>query len=114
MRPAIEAHVLKSCVLLLPIQEVRRGKRIIARRRFGLVKAHQLARLAEGKRLYEDSVDHAENRGVGADTKGQRYYCDGGEPARLLQIAKGKADILKKGFHGKPRCLGRSLDAPLT
>ena len=50
----------------------------------------------EGKRMQDDGVDDAEDRGVGSDAQRQCEYGDNGECGILAECAKSEADVLKQ------------------
>ena len=93
--PAKQRHVLKGAVLGLPVDEIRTGKGILARRRFRLVQAEQLFGVAIRQRPQKDGFDDAEDRGIGTDSDRQRDGGDYREARRLPQASNGVAQILK-------------------
>jgi len=51
------------------------------------------------QRFEKDGVNHAEDRGVGADAEREREDGDRGESGIFPQHAEGEAEILKRGFN---------------
>ncbi len=99
LKPVKQRHVLEGAILLFPVDEIRTGEGIRAGRRFRLVEAQQLFRVAERQRTQQDGFDDAENSGVGADSDGQRGRGDDGESRRLPQVSRCVAKILQQRLH---------------
>ncbi len=62
----------------------------------------KLVRLRIGKRLEQDTVDDAEDSGVGADADGERQQDCDGESGRLAKAAKSELEIGEKRFKCAP------------
>ena len=99
LRPAKQRHVLEGAVLRFPVDEIRSGEGIRAGRRFRLVEAQQLFRVAVRQGPQQDGFDDAENGGVGADSDGQRDGGDDGESRRLPQASRCVAQVLQQRLH---------------
>src|SRR6202012_5519271 len=77
-RPSLASgEVLEDGVLLFPIQVIERGDSIGSPVRTLLHDAHDAIRVGVGQRVQQDSVDEAEDGGVGADAQRQGQQRDG-------------------------------------
>ena len=66
----------------------------------GLIEHHQLVGVLHRQLPQQDLVDQRENRGVGADAKGQREDGDGGEQRIAAQAADREFQIGEEVAHG--------------
>src|SRR5262249_42252916 len=98
--PAVQRHIGKRAILRLPIEEVRPGERIAARSGFGLIQPDEAVRIAIRKRTKQESVNDAENRGIGPDAGGQGKGGDCRESARFQETPDGVTRVLEDGSHG--------------
>src|SRR5262249_52865834 len=67
MAPTVEAHILETTVLLLPIEEIRTREGKVSGSGFSLINANQRSRTVKRKRPQQNGVNHAENRSVCAN-----------------------------------------------
>jgi hypothetical protein len=75
---------------------MRHGERGPAALEVVLPDSHQGVRISEGQWPQHHGVDHAEDRGIGADAEGQRQGGDEGEARALPERSRGVPDILQK------------------
>jgi hypothetical protein len=90
---------LERSALVADVLEVRDGEAHL-RDLFGpFGEEHEPVRLLVGKRAQQHRVDHAEDRGVGADAQGQGQDGHGGESGAARQHASPVTDVLPPGLH---------------
>src|SRR5258708_3197616 len=82
-------------VLLLPVQEIWPCDRPRLAFLVSLGHKDQTVRLGIGKRLQQDRVDHAENRGVRSNSERQRNYRDDGKATIVPQVTQAELEVLK-------------------
>ncbi len=98
-RPDVFEHPL-----VVAIGEIRRGTLIHdgeVQARPAVIQADEPLRLVEGQRLQQHAVDHAEDRGVGADADRQREKGHGAERRAAPQRAQRVAEVARQA--GEPR-----------
>ena len=59
----------------------------------------ELRRFFYRKRTQQDGINETKNRGVGADAKGKRNYCQNCEDGMFKKLARTIADIMEQRFH---------------
>ncbi len=93
-------HGVEGLALGAPIEVI--GKGCAAALDFGALHVapefHQSRGFGIGQRAENDGIDHAEDRGIGADAEGQGERGDDGEAGTLAQGARGVAQILAQHF----------------
>ncbi len=72
---------------------VKAGLRRVTRL-LGVVQENKFLRILDRHIAQQDSVHHAEYRGVGADTERQSQHCDQNKARRTAKLADPVADIL--------------------
>ena len=70
--------------------------------------------VANRKRAQQDSVDEAEDGGVGADAEGESENGDGGEAWRLAEHPQPESEVLKKGLHVASRLSAKLQSRPIV
>ncbi len=92
----------EGAVARAPIQEILRLNHVGAAERLAFPDHHQTVRLGKWEGAKEDRIDHAENRGGGADA--QREHGDGGdgEGGRLAQHADRKSRVARRTLQRSP------------
>ena len=86
-------------VLVAHVLEVRDGEAHLRHLLGPFGQEHQPVGLVVGQRAQQDRVDHAEDRGVGADAQGQGQDGHGGESGTPRQHPSPVTDVLPPGFH---------------
>src|ERR1700691_2252590 len=88
--PVVGGDGFECAVLRTKISEVGIAERAmhVAQMRVGTVKRDELLAVWKGKRLENDSVDDAEDRGVGADTQRECEDDDRGAAGLLREHTK--------------------------
>jgi hypothetical protein len=92
---AMGCHGGEAVVVALPVEEVGIGDRAIGEVRLVLVQRHQPVGLGEGQRLEQDTLDHREQRGVGAAAERQGEDGDRRRARRLCQHPPAKTQVLQ-------------------
>ena len=96
-----QGGILKGTIVLLPHQVVANAQG--AKRKIAREKAHEDYGHAIGvgvrQRAQQDSVGHAEHRGIGANAEGQHEHGDNSERGVSAQSAGAVAEILREVFH---------------
>ena len=90
----VDRHVLKRARTRAPIEEVGIGD-VQLESGTALVQPRDPAGLAIWKRLQQDRIDHAEDRGVGADPERQRQCRDQREPRRARDHPEGVSEVVE-------------------
>ncbi len=103
VRPVVAHQRLEDAVLVPHVLEVRDGEAHLRHLLGPLGQEHQPLRLRVGQRPQQDGVDHAEDRGVGADPERERRDRDEREARRLPERARGEANVPPELFHWVPR-----------
>ncbi len=98
---ARRAHELQHLILRAIIFKDWRRHRPNPRPKAGVrtVDVHQPVRLAIRQRIQHHGIDHAENRGIRADTQGQRHNGRGRIPGILAQHAQRVLQVLPETVH---------------
>ncbi len=94
---------LEHLVLVAHVLEVRHREAHLGHLLGPLGEEDQAIGLGVRERAQQDRVDHAEDRGVGADPQCERRDRDEREAGRLPQRADREADVAPELFHGSPR-----------
>src|ERR1700688_1518256 len=99
-----QKQVVKGLALLLPLQVVLPSRPDPAPTLFKVVHPdhYQAVALSSRQRLKKGCMYHVEDRGVGANTEGEREYSDGGEARRFAQHAQAVTHVLHKLFEPSP------------
>ncbi len=97
----LRSHVLKDGVVFLPVQIIQRRNAVAAPARRFLQHSNDPFRFAIRQRLQQHAVHKTEDRGVGADSDGQRQDRHRGKPGTLPECPQSVAQILKHFVHSR-------------
>ena len=113
-RAVVADQGLERGALVADVLQVRDGEAHLRDLLGPFGQEDQPVRLLVGKGAQEDRVDHAEDRGVGADAQGKGQDGHGGESGAPRQHARAVTDVLPPGFHRssppsapRPSAIGR-------
>jgi hypothetical protein len=100
--PLEDGHVLEQLRLVLEVDEqIGRERELVQVQAIRVAPdVREAAGIPVGKRLEQDAIDDAEDRGHRADAERERQGRDGHESRFLAEAAKRQSDVTQKRAHG--------------